>query len=347
VVSVAVVALGLVRIGPWLWVNLFPAVANEGYSDGAPAGLGDAAGAVPTPEQAAEALHRVLANWGAGDAPELDTIYLPQGRRPGELQDTLRGLEALSALEVYVTRVDDLLFRLRIFSGPNLLLQRDVFPWLPERPSVSGVDPPETGFIVVLGEHESDALSEVCSWRAPLAIAVPPFAAHAVKSMRFASRCSKGVLLLLDPEDDLADQLAAAPEASGALIESQLEEGVAAQQWLRPLVGAGVFLLDGRASGSLPSLEKPARKLGIPYVRRSGHLRRDSDLVLARNLTVRRGYGLVSAGTDEDGLSLLKDFIESSRVDGYTLLFPGEVARAHGLEVPEVGMPGRSPLRAP
>jgi len=333
VISVVVLALGLVRIGPWLWVNLFPAVADE-RTEEASAGQGGAADGVPTPEQAAEALHRVLANWGAGDAPELDTIYLPQGRRPGELQDTLRGLEALSALEVYVTRVDDLLFRLRIFSGRNLLLQRDVFPWLPERPSVSGVDPPETGFIVVLGAHESEALDEVCSWRAPLAIAVPPFAAHAVKSIRFASRCSKGVLLLLDPEDDIADQLATAPEASGVIIQSELEAGVVPEQWLRPLVGAGVFLLDGRASGSLPSLEKPARKMGVPYVRRSGHLVRDSDLVLARNLTVRRGYGLVSAGTEEDELRLLRDFIESARDDGYTLLFPGEVARAHGLDVP-------------
>jgi len=261
----------------------------------------------------------------------LDTIYLPEGHRPQELQDTLREREPLSELEVYVTRVDDLLFRLRIFSGPNLLLQRDVLPWLPERPSVSGVDPPETAFVVILGNQESPVLEEVCSLRAPLAIALPPFAAHAVKSMRFASRCNKGVLLLLDPGDDVAAQLAAAPEASGVVLESQLGEDVALESWLEPLAESGVFLLDGRPSGSLPSLEASAKALGIPYLRRSGHLRRVSDLVFARNLTVRRGYGFVSADGEEETLDLLRDFIESARDDGYNLLFPGEVARAHGL----------------
>jgi len=332
VFSVVVLSLGLLRAGPWLWTHLFPGVEGQAVQAGGTEG--EANSSLPSAEQAAEALHRVLANWGVGDdAPELDTIYLPEGRRPQELQTTLREREPLSELEVYVTRVDDLLFRLRIFSGPNLLLQRDVLPWLPERPSVSGVDPPETAFIVLLGDQESPVLDQVCSFRAPLAIALPPFAAHAVKSMRFASRCSKGVLLRLDPDDDVAAQLAAAPEASGVILERPLGEDVSLDTWLKPLASGGVFLLDGRPSGSLPSLEASAKALGIPYLRRSGHLRRESDLVLARNLTVRRGYGFVSADGEEETLALLQEFIQSARADGYSLLFPGEVARAHGLRL--------------
>jgi len=314
-----------------LWANLFPGI-DQGHSqpgEGGTAGL-QPGSLAPSPEQAAEALHRVLSNWDVGDSPELDTIYLPDGRRPRELQDTLRKLEPLADLEVYVTRVDDLLFRLRIFSGKQLLLQREVFPWLPERPAVSGADPPETGFLVILGATETDALDEVCRWQVPLAVAMPPFAAHAVKSVRMASRCSKGVVLVLDPNDDVAEQLATAPGASGVLLHEALAQDLALKPWLQGLAERDLFLLDGRPSGSLPSLEKATRELGIPYVQRSGHLSKESDFVLARNLTVRRGYGLVSAAGSEKGIELLADFIKSAQEDGYSTLFPAEVARAHG-----------------
>jgi len=330
VISVVLVALGLVRFGPVIWANLFPGIdrlpANSG--DGMSGGM-HSDRTPPTPEQAAEALHRVLANWEVGYSPELDTIYLPDGRRPRELQDTLRGLEPLADLEVYVTRVDDLLFRLRIFSGKQLLLQREVFPWLPERPTVSGVNPPEAGFLVILGGDETDVIDEICRWRAPLAVALPPFAAHAVKSVRMASRCSKGVVLLLDPDDDVAEQLATAPEASGVLLEKSLAPDRPLKPWLQILAERDVFLLDGRPSGSLPSLQKAAAELGVPYVQRAGHLAKEYDFVLARNLTIRRGYGLISADASEEGIQLLSDFIESAQEDGYSTLFPAEVARAH------------------
>jgi hypothetical protein len=333
--SAAVLCLAMVRLGPWLWVNLFPGAEETiPVEDEQFAGASAAASNASSSEQAAEALHRVLSNWGVGNAPEPERIYLPQGRRPGELQDTLRGLDSLSKLEVYVTRVDDLLFRLRIYSGARLLLQRDVFPFLPERPSVTGVDPPEASVLVLLGEEESDVLDRICSWRSPLAIVLPPFAAHAVKSMRFASRCSKGVVLLLDPEDDVSEQLASAPEASGVLLVDELEDSLDLNRWLRPFVSFNVFLVDGRPSGSLPSIEGPARSLGLRYVRWAGQLQQDSDLILARNLTVRRGYGLVSARGDDEGMRLLETFLEDARDDGYNLLFPAEVAREHGLRQP-------------
>ena len=336
-ISAAIFCLSMVRLGPWLWVHTFPTVEVLGGAEVEQFGASDAA--VPaqakSPEQAAEALHRVLSNWAVGNAPEPERIYLPEGRRPSQLQRTLRDLDSLAGLEVYVTRVDDLLFRLRIYSGAQLLLQRDVFPFLPERPSVTSTDPPEASVLVLLGTEESEVLDRVCAWRSPLAIVLPPFAAHAVKSMRFASRCSKGVLLLLDVEDDVAAQLATAPEASGVLLLDELEDGLDLDRWLRPLLTADVFLLDGRPSGSLPGLEQPARALGLRYLRRAGHLTQASDLVLARNLTVRRGYGLVSAQDDEVGIRLLETFLDDARDDGYNLIFPAEIARGHGM--------GRSP----
>lgn len=330
--SAVVLCLAIVRLGPWIWANLFPGaeemplVEEEQFADDSAAGS-----KASNSEQAAEALHRVLSNWGVGNAPEPERIYLPQGRRPGELQDTLRALDSLSKLEVYVTRVDDLLFRLRIYAGASLLLQRDVFPFLPERPSVTVVDPPEASVLVLLGDEESDVLNRICSWRSPLAIALPPFAAHSVKSMRFASRCSKGVVLIVDPEDDLSEQLASAPEASVVLLIDELEDSLDLKRWLRPLVSSNVFLLDGRASGSLPSIKGPAQDLGLRYLRWAGQLQDDSDLILARNLTVRRGYGLVAAHGDDEGMRLLEVFLNAARDDGYNILFPGEVAREHGV----------------
>jgi hypothetical protein len=333
-ISAVLLCLGLVRVGPLLWANVFPGIGEPSLAEDGELVQASAAQSSTTPEQAAEALHRVLSNWGVSNAPEPDRIYLPPDRRPGELQDTLRQLESLASLEVYVTRVDDLLFRLRIYSGAVLLLQRDVFPFLPERPTVTSVDPPEVGVVVVLDDEESDVLSRLCAWRSPLAIVLPPFAAHGVKSMRLASRCSKGVLLLLDPEDDVSDQLASAPEASGVLLLEDLEESLDLSRWMGPLARSNVFLLDGRPSGSLPSLKAAARTSGLRYLRRAGHLEKHSDLILARNLTVRRGYGLVSVHGDENGIALLETFLEGARDDGYNLLFPGEVARKHGMGRP-------------
>ncbi|MBJ95509.1 MAG: hypothetical protein CMP23_13685 [Rickettsiales bacterium] len=330
-VFVLLIGLGSARLGPFVWSRIFPGIENSPQLlEQATAEEGSLELEARTPERAAEALHRVLANWGVGNALEPDLIYLPEDRRPGELQATLRALPALSALEVYVTRVDDLLFRLRIFDGATLLLSRDVFPYLPERPVVSGINPPEVSALVLLSEQESGAIDRLCAWRAPLAIGVPPFAAHAVGSIRLASRCSKGVLLVLDVEDDISEQLASAPEASGVVLLSDLEEDQDLNSLLAPLRQAEVFLLDGRPSGSLPNIEKPARALGLRYLRWAGTIGKAGDLVLARNLSVRRGYGVVAASPDDEGLELLESFLEVARDDGYNLMFPVEIARIHG-----------------
>ena len=146
--------------------------------------------------------------------------------------------------------------------------------------------------------------------------------------MRFASRCSKGVVLLLDPEDDVSEQLASAPEASGVLLVDGLEDSLDLNRWLRPLVHSNAFLLDGRPSGSLPSIEAPARALGLRYLRWAGQLQHDSDLVLARNLTVRRGYGLVAARGDDEGIRLLETFLEAA--PGSLSALPGAMPGSRG-----------------
>ncbi|HCP46461.1 MAG TPA: hypothetical protein DIU15_10480 [Deltaproteobacteria bacterium] len=260
----------------------------------------------------------------------MDAIYLPRGKTPAELQSRLRAIPRLAGVDIYVTQVDDLLHRFRAFDGPRLLLSRDVRPWLPERPVVSPVDPPEIAFISRFLENDAEQLDRICGWKAPLAVALPPFAAHTVKAARRASRASKGVVLLVDPRDDLKEQLDAVPDASGVLLEQELPETLDPGPWLDPLGRAGLFLLDGRVEDGNQSLAVAASDRGVAYVKMATNLNGAGSEILARNLTVRRGYGFVVADGNEASTSLLRAFIEEVREEGYPMAFPSEVARMHG-----------------
>lgn len=323
IASVGCLALLLVRGGPWLWPRLFPGL------DDTPSPPAAADNSIE-PEVIAEELHRELSRWGSEDGPEVDAIYLPRGKSPTDLQDRMRTIPRLAGVDIYVTQVDDLLHRFRAFDGSRLLLERDVRPWLPDRPVVSPVDPPEMAFVSRFVEADDEQLDRVCGWSAPLAVALPPFAAHTVKAARRASRSSKGVVLLVDPGDDLKEQLAAVPDASGVLLEQELPPGFDVGPWLDPLGRAGLFLLDGRGEDGEESLGTAAAERGVAYVKMATTLNEAGGESLARNLTVRRGYGFVVADGNRDSTSVLRSFIEAVREEGYPMAFPAEVARMHG-----------------
>ncbi len=319
----ALLALMGARGGAWLWPKLFP--GPEPSVGSSPAGLSEA----PSPELAAEILHRTLATLGSPSDTELGGLELPQGASARDLELALRAHPDLADSQVYVTEAGDLLFRVRIFHGRTQLLQEDLRPWLPVRPVVSGSDPPELGVLVLFEAQDFEAVGEVGRWEAPVAMGFPPFEAHSVKSARQATWSSKEVVVLLEPEHDLREQLLASPDAAGVLLDQALPEGTELETWLAPLMDFDVFLLDGRV-GDTTELEEASYKAAIRYVRRAGTIGSEAELVLARNLTVRRGYGLVTVDGTEDGLSAAASFIRASREDGYSLVFPTEVARLHG-----------------
>ena len=330
VAAAALITLASVRGGPWLWARVFP-----------PPGPGERPtveeGDPLTPELVAEVVHRTISTLGTPDPDVAEGLQLPRGASPRELQDALRLQPRLAGAEVYVTRVDDLAWRLRVLRSSEVLLRSDVRPWLPDRPVVSASDPPELGVVIVFREPDEAALRSVGAWESPLAIGLAPFAAHTVKSARQAAWSSKGVVVVLDPNEDLREQLAAAPPASAALLEGDLPAD-ALGVLLRALAERDVALVDGRPIPPA-SMERAAADAGVRYLRRAAHLSGPDSQVVALNLAVRRGHGLVTADADEQGLDAAEEFITSARADGYSLVFPGEVARIHG----SGGGSGRAP----
>ncbi|MEE2829533.1 MAG: hypothetical protein VX498_10110 [Myxococcota bacterium] len=323
-------AVAFVLVGvPWLWPRLFPVpqvtVEEELQSSE------ESSSSELTPEYAMEVLRRTLAGLGAtGEEPGRE-IQLPRGKSARDLEQALREDPRLAGAEVYVTQVDDLLYRVRVFRGPTLLLQESVRPWLPERPVVSTADPPELAIIVVFRRENDDGVRQVGQWRAPVAIGVPPSEPHTVRTARQATWSSKGVVVLVSPDADLAEQVGAAAHAGGALLEQAPPEGVDLEDWLRPLLDGDLFLLDASGVEGL-ALKNAARSLGIRYLRRSAHLDPGDPvtLYLARNLTVRRGHGVVTVDGTDAGIASAETFIEGLRKDGYSLRFAVEVARQHG-----------------
>ncbi len=311
---------------PWLWPQLFPvpaAVEQDGGTAVEQAEL--------RPELAMEVLRRTLASLGATGEEAGNGVELPQGRSARDLELALRADPRLEGTEVYVTRVDDLRHRVRIFHEKALLLQEEIRPWLPEHPVVSTVNPPELGFVVIFRVGNSETVGEVSRWRAPVALAVPPDAPHTVRTARRASWSSKGVLILVQPDRGLAEQVAAAEHASGVLVEELPEAGTDLLAWLKPLQSDNLFVLDGTETEGA-ALEDAAKRLGLDYLKSAGRL--DSSdphsAVLARNLTVRRGQGLVIVEGDHTSVGFAADFVDSARGAGYSLRFPVEVARQHG-----------------
>ena len=313
---------------PWLWPRLFPVPEEPTALAG---GSSELQSGPASPELAMEALRRTLAGLGATGEESGRGIELPKGRSARELEQALRAEPRLEGCEVYVTRVDDLLHRVRIFEGKSLLLNESIRPWMPERPVVSSVDPPEVGFVSIFRAQDDAAVAEVSRWRAPVALAVPPDAPHTVRTARRASWSSKGVVILVHPERSLAEQAAAAEDASGIVVEVLPDKDTDLSEWLSPLIADDLFVLDATGVEN-KALEKAARSLGLDYLRRAAHLDASdpSTAVLARNLSVRRGYGMVTFEGAEVDLPFVTDFVEWAREDGYALRFPVEVARQHG-----------------
>lgn len=311
---------------PWLWPQLFPVPVTV-EQDG-PAGAEQAA---LRPELAMEVLRRTLASLGATGEEAGNGVELPQGRSARDLELALRVDPRLEGADVYVTRVGDLMHRVRIFNEKVLILQEDIRPWLPEHPVVSTVNPPELGFVVVFRLGNSETVGEVARWRAPVSLAVPPDAPHTVRTARRASWSSKGVLILAQPDRGLAEQAAAAEHASGVLIEQLPGAGVDLLAWLQPLQPDNLFVLDATGLEDA-SLEAAAKQLGLDYLKSAGRLDPSDpqSAILARNLTVRRGHGLVVVEGDQDSVRFAADFIDDARGAGYSLRFPVEVARQHG-----------------
>ncbi len=319
---VVVLGVAVVRGGPWLWPRLFPA-PGPGSEVITPPDL-------PSAVLVAEVVHRTVATLGPpGDPGNEDAIVLPPGATGAQLQAALRADERLAGAEIYVTRSDDLLQRLRVFSGGQLLLQRDVRPTLPERPVISGTDPPELGFVFVFRERDDAGVQAVGRWKSPLAIGLQPFAPHSVKSARQASWSSKEVVLVVDPGHDLNEQLVAFPDASAALLEGALPDGTDPSAWVAPLAERQLALIDGR-DGPPGELRDAAAGAGVSYVRRAGHLSDAESAIWIRNRAVRRGYGIVTVDATAQGRATAEQFIEEARTDGCPIAFIAEVARMHG-----------------
>jgi len=324
--GVAALALVLVRGSPWALEQLFPvpSAVEPASAEGA------ATPAVPSPERVAEIASRTLVTLGAPGESGDDLLGLPRGASARALQDALRAHQGLAGCEVYVTRVDDLEWRLRVFGGGGLLLTREVRPWLPERPVVSSADPPEIGIVVLLEERDDARLRGVGRWKSPLGIGLRPFAAHATASARQIAWDSKEVVAVLSAGEDLAEQLAAAPDAQVALLLHDLDTAVDPGAWLAPLLRRDVALIDGRSADST-ELRVAAEAAGVRYLRRAAHLGDANADVVARNLAVRRGYGIVTVDASDAGIAEAEAFVEGVKAEGYSILFPVEVARMHAV----------------
>jgi hypothetical protein len=322
------IALFVFKGLPWLWPQLFP--LPEGIEEVAT----DVEGAERPglrPELAMEVLRRTLASLGATGEEAGNGVELPQGRNARDLELALRADPRLDGAEIYVTRVGDLKHRVRIFHNKTLLLQEEIRPWLPEHPVVSTVNPPELGVVVVFRGEDGESVGDVARWRAPVALAVPPDAPHTVRTARRASWSSKGVVILVHPDRGLAEQAAAAEDASGVLIEGLPVGGTNLRVWLKPLQDNNLFVLDGSGVEGV-ALEQAARRLGLDYLRIAGRLDPSdpASVILARNMIVRRGQGLVIVEGDPASIRFGADFIDGARKAGYSLRFPVEVARQHG-----------------
>ncbi len=319
----AVLTLTVARLAPWAWQHLFPvpgaATAADPVSPTPP---------LPSSERVAEIVHRTLVTLGAPGAGGDDLLELPRGASARAFQEALRAHDGLAECEVYVTPVDDLVWRLRVFGAQDLLLTREVRSWLPERPVVSGSDPPELGIVFLFEERNDAVLRGIGRWKSPLAIGLPPYESYAVATARQAAWDSKEVVAVLSAGEDVAEQLAAAPDAQVALLLHDLPDGTDLSLWLAPLAERDVALIDGRLVNPT-ALQTAAEEAGVAYLRRASHLTEPRGDVVARNLAVRRGYGIVTVDATQDGVAAAEAFIDGAKADGYAIVFPVEVARMH------------------
>lgn len=302
------VAVALFEGGPRIWDSLFPGPAAPARSAEPRVELSEV--------QATEAVHRFLATWGQHAQPGA-TLELAEGRSPAELQRGLRGLSEFEGLEVYVTPRDDLYSTLRVLDGSRTVLQQVVRPWLPERPAVPP-EAPALGFLVFVREADEEVVRRLGRWRSPLAIAVPPFAAHALRVARQATIDRQGVWVIADPAVPLAEQIEAVPGAAGVVVEA--EAGAEPDKWLAGARATPV--LDASSGGRWATAGASALIL-----RRVGAVEEPGFGPTARALAIRRRGGLVTAEGNDAAIAELEGFVETTREDGYRLRLPSEVAQ--------------------
>lgn len=321
------VVLGLVgRLAlPVLQGSLFPVPSVEPV----------AAADVPSPEVVARALDQAIVGAG-GDLPpkpgagEAAVVPLPQGLSPGDLQDRLREDPRLAGAEVYVTRADALLWRLRVFAGSDRLLLRELRPWLPEAPPHPPGNPPELVLLVDLRDGEGE---RALTWRSPLGVILQPFAPSTLRLAGEAARASRSVVGAVTPGEPVTEQIQAVPHISGVLVEEPFDHGEDAL--LATLAEQDLVLLDGCPRGCLDP--DRARDAGVSLLRVAVQLGRDDgageqpERALARNLAAQWGYGLVVAPGSAEGLRRAEALVEAAKGDGLPVVFVEEAARQHGL----------------
>jgi len=323
---VALAWLLAVRFGPAVWLSLFPT----------PPPTSEEPGAAIDPEVVSLALDQAVVA-GGGELPpkpgggEGAVVALPRGLSPRQLESTLRGDPRLVGASVYITRSDALLWSLRVFAGGDLLLMRELRPWLLASPPHPPGNPPE---IAVLVDLRNGGGERALRWKAPLGVVVEPFAPSTLRHARDAAKASRSVVGAVRLDEPLGEQLEAIPHIGAVLVEAPLPESVDLQSFLAPLVSAGLALIDACPRGCLDA--EAVQKAGVPLLRVAATVGRedgpgeDAEIALARNLAVQWGYGLILAPGTEDGLRRAESLIAAARADGLPIVFVEEAGRLHG-----------------
>lgn len=322
-VLLALLGYGATTALPWLWIRLFPTPTPEI----------DAAEDAPTLATAETVLDQTVVAAG-GELPprpgagEAAVVPLPRGLSPEALQTRLRDDPRLAGADIYVTRVDALLWNLRVFAGTELLMRRELRPWLPASPPHPPGNPPELALLLDLREHPKGA--DGLRWVSPFGVILEPFAPTTLRLAEEAARQSRSVVVGLRPEEPVADQLQAVPRASAALVQHPVDGAT-----ITPLADALFTLIDACPRGCVDVAA--AQAAGVPVLRVATTLARDdgpgveAERALARNLAVQWGYGVVVVPGTKDGRTRAEDLVEAAKADGLSVVFVEEAGRMHGL----------------
>ena len=319
------------EVVPWLWVRLFPSPEeNAEASKDAPSTVDGELTSRALDQAVVAAGGELPPRPGAGEAA---VVPLPRGMSPKALERALRDDPRLRGTSIYVTRADSLLWNLRIFEGSELLLLRELRPWLPESPPHPPDNPPELVLLVDLRGHKEG--ERVLRWRSPLGVVVEPFAPPTMRVASDAAKASRSVVGALRVDEPFPEQLDAIPHISAVLLDQPLPESVALGDLLEPLASAGLTLVDACPRACYPA--EDVQKAGVPVLRLAASLARDdgageeAERALARNLAVQRGYGLVVAPGTDEGLKRAETLIDTAKEDGLHVVFVEEAGRLHGL----------------
>lgn len=319
VVTALIVGLLAVQGIPWLWPRLFPR-PGEGLTEAVEVAGTEA----PSVQEVGEVVDRLVASWGAELGGPEEPLSLPRGRSPRELQDALRGVDALGTTTLYVTDTGPFTHRLRVFHGADLLLLRDLRRWMPDRPAVRADNPPELGIVFRFVADEPATFGRVLKWKSPMAVALPPFGPESLRAAGKAVKAGKDVIVEVDPTQDIAEQVAALPGVTGVLVTAPFVDAAGEATLIASLDRRDLFLLDGRPEGEADVDAGPLR------LERAAHLDGPEAGVFGRNLAVRWGHAIITVDAAGDGPQLAEEFIEIAKEDGYLVRLPVEVAREHG-----------------